>query len=228
MAGYLLNLTVKRPASALTANGLFNDNSVDPTSKIWYQVPASWPGVTYAPTSPVTQAAPVTSWPQTAPFPVRDEQNFSCSLNVDDIYMRVVPDSSWPPSVNNNNLLIAFSALFGRPAVSGHGGATMATPFVLTTNFGPGNNSPRASFDWGALPPTSSDGSSIYYLGQPAQNIVGQKGRGGSGPASNCSYSFIVSAYFVYPGVEGWTFGHDPKIIVSGGGGTPGAHSHSH
>jgi hypothetical protein len=61
MAGYLLNLTVKRPASALAATGLFNDNSVDPTSKVWYQVPVSWPGVTYAPTSPVTQAAPVTT-----------------------------------------------------------------------------------------------------------------------------------------------------------------------
>jgi hypothetical protein len=219
MAGYLLNLTVKRPASALVATGLFNDYSVDPTSKVWYQIPSTWPGVLYTPPSPVTQPAAVTTWPQTAPFPVRDDGSFGCKLD-DDIYMRVVPDGSWPPSVNNNNLVIGFDALFGRPATSGHGGATMATPFVLGTDFGPGNNSPRSSFAWSVLAPTSSDGSSIYYLGQPAQNVVGQKGRGGSS-SGDCSYSFIVGAYLAYPNVEGWTFGHDPKIIVSGGGVKP-------
>ncbi len=213
MAGYLLNLTVKMPTSATNADALFNANSVDRTSRMWYQVPSNWPGSPYDPNSPVSQPAPVTTWPQTAPYPVLDDANINCILG-DDVYMRIAPDASWPKSKSGNNLLIGFNAVFGRPATSDHGGATMATPFVIPKWAGPGNNSPLTMFSGPVAVPTSTDGSSIYYLGKAAQNVVGGIERGHGGNQPTCNYSFIVAAYLAYPNVEGWSFGHDPKIIV--------------
>src|SRR5262245_46130184 len=177
MAGYLLNLTFNKPASATVADGLFNSNSVDSSSKIWYQVPATWPGVTYSQGGVVTQAAPITTWPQPPGFPVVDKEDFACSLG-DDIYIRMVPDSSWGQAPVAN-LQVAFYAVFGRPATSGHGGDTMATPFVLQAGFGVGVNAPCAFYGWPSSLPQASDNSWIFYLGKPSQNAVGQKGNNG-------------------------------------------------
>jgi hypothetical protein len=214
MAAYLLNLTFKKPASAATADGLFNSNSVDSTSKIWYQVPSSWPGVTYSQGGSVSQPAPVASWPQTNGFPIVDKNNFSCNLS-DDIYIRVVPDSSWG-TLPVPQLQISCYALFGRPATSSHGGDTLATPFVLQSAFGVGVNSPCAFFGWPNGAPTATDGSWIYYLGEPSQNAAGQKSGGGSNPNRLCTYSFIVGASVVVGSTGGYTYGHDPQMIIKG------------
>src|SRR5262245_54980493 len=215
MAGYLLNLTFNQPASAVVANGLFNSNDVDPISKIWYQTPSTWPGVTYAQGGIVTQAAPISTWPQTNGFPIVDKGNFSCNLG-DSIYIRLVPDSSWGPSPVSN-LQLAFYAVFGRPAVSGHGGDTIATPFVLPAGFGVGVNAPCSYYGWPANTPQAADYSWIFYLGQPSQNQAGQKGNGGpSNPNRTCLYSFIVGAYAGIGVNNGYTYGHDPSMGVKG------------
>jgi hypothetical protein len=215
MAGYLLNLTFEKPASANVADGLFNSNSDDPISKIWYQVPSTWPGVTYSQGQVVTQAAPITTWTQPSGFPVVDKENFSCNLN-DDVYIRVLPDSSWG-SVPVANLQIAFYAVFGRPSTSGHGGDTMPTPFVLQSGFGVGVNAPCSFYAWPGALPSASDNSWIFYLGKPSQNAAGQKSGGGpSNPNRLCNYSFIVGAYAGIGANNGYTYGHDPEMGVRG------------
>jgi hypothetical protein len=199
----------------LTADGLFNSNSVDPSSKLWYQAPSSWPGATYSQGGSVTQPAPVANWPQTNGFPIVDKNNFSCNLN-DDIYVRAVPDSSWG-TLPIPQLVLSFNAVFGRPATSSHGGDTMPTPFVLQSGFGQGANSPCAFFAWPSTAPTATDGSWIYYLGEPSQNAIGQKGGGGvSDPNRVCTYSFIVGAYVGFGTANGYTFGHDPQMEIKG------------
>ncbi|HET9364649.1 MAG TPA: hypothetical protein VFP71_06600 [Candidatus Angelobacter sp.] len=212
MAGYLVNYTVQRPASAETATGLFTSNSVDATSRVWYQVPSNWPfpnwkaphGAEYP--VPVAADAPVANWTRKW---IDNDPSINFNQN-DDIYIRILPTDGFPPSKGNSPLKISFYACFGRPSGSGHGNATAATPFVLQANYGPGNNSPRTTFGSPITTPTApTDGSSIYYLGKLARSS-------GVAPAS---YSFIIGAYLVYEYVEGWTFGHDPKIIVNGGGG---------
>jgi hypothetical protein len=205
MAGYLLNLTATRPTSGDSADGLFTLNTVDPTSRMWYAVPTGWPGLRFDPGKtppwPVTVNAPVDTWGIGVP----DDGNFQCALE-DDIYMRVFLDDSWTPQ-KGYQVNIAFSAIFGRPGTPGHGGASKASPFRLGANMGPGNTAPQTVFGYGPLPPTTPDGkSAILYLG----NIPSEK-------ALKATYSFMVGAYIAYPNLEGWTFGHDPKLQVGGG-----------
>jgi len=222
MAGYLLNLVIPKVDDAAKADALFKLNSADATSRMWYKVPAGWPGPAYDPNSAVREPAPVSTWPQASPFPVLDDGNFGCVLG-DDIYMRVLPDYGfWPRTkIDGGNkvqpLLLGFSAVFGRAATSGPGAATIATPFVFTKWAGPGNQSPLTMFSGAVVEPTATDGSSIYYMGKAAQNVMGGAKRG-DGPHGQptTSYSFIVAGYLAYNNIEGWSFGHDPKMQVGG------------
>ncbi|SRR5258708_28849852 len=215
MAGYLLNLSVAMPTSASTADGQFNSESADPLSRKWFQVPPTWPGSAYAQGASVTQPGPVANWPQTRyGFPVADTGNFSCYLS-DDIYIRVVADSSWGKPV-----VVTVNVVFGRPATSTGSGEIMATPFVLQSGFGVGQNAPCAYFAWPPSVPTATDGSWIYYMGKPSQNAVGQAAANGSSDAGRlCTYSFVVGAFCGFvPATpsNGYTYGHDPRMAVQG------------
>jgi hypothetical protein len=202
MAAYLLNLTFKQA----NVDGLFNSDTVSPTSKRWYKVPSTWqPGTTPNVPAPVSVAADLASsqWTQAAPYPLKDDCLFFCNLS-DDIYVRMAPDPAWA------NLQLSCSAAFGRPSTSGHSGSTMASPFILGAY-------PRTVFYWGAVTPTVvSDGSWIYYLGQPTLNQSGPPGP--PLPGRLRAYSFIVSAV-VFQGSSSaalCTYGHDPQMGVQG------------
>jgi hypothetical protein len=222
MSAYLLNLIFDHPANADSATGLFNDYSTtDPVgdrSKAWYTIPAGWPNP--APTAPglVNQLANLTAWGQ-AVTPVPDKpasgpDGFSCSMGAS-IFIRVASDSSWTPAPNNLDGLIA---TFGRPNGNHHDGDSIASPFVLGTRTGAGQNSPCTYFAAitpanGTNPPLS-DQSWILYLGPTHQNAPGQ---GASRcPGGQCPYSFIVGAG-IWQGANLYTYGHDPKIIVTPG-----------
>ena len=214
MAGYLLNLTFKQPASSAVADGLFNSDTVSATSKQWFQTPSNWqPGIQSNVPSPVSVAAPVPTWgpSQQVPYPLKDDYLFFCNLK-DDIFIRMVPDPVWPLQ-SGQTLQLVFSAVFGRPSTASHSGDTLATPFLV-------GNYPRTVLTWPGSPATvAGDGSWIYYLGQPSQNQKGQ----GSGPSISNRlrlYSFIVTAAVnVMQGssvLQTYTYGHDPGMGVKG------------
>jgi hypothetical protein len=226
MAAYLLNIIFSKPAAATSATGLFtSDNPNTPTarSKVWYTVSTAWPtGGAPGQGSQLNQSAPVTSWTTITV----DKENFSCSLG-DDIYVRLVPDSSWGTSPG---LQLRFTTVFGRPATSGHSGDTMASPFVLGPGSGAaGQNAPCTLYTTDTASGTGvyqdytnpgPDGAWIYYLGQPQQNGVGQKGNNqGPDQGRTCIYSFIVGATVILT-VNGaqtqYTYGHDPEMGVKG------------
>ena len=226
MAAYLFNIIFTKPTSATTADGLFtSDNANSPTarSKVWYTVSTAWPtGGAPGQGSQLNQAAPVTSWTTIVP----DKQNFTCNLG-DDVYVRIIPDSSWGVSPA---LQLRFSTVFGRPATSGHDGDTMATPFVQGAGAGVGGqNAPCTLYTTDTASGTGvnqdftnpgPDGAWIYYLGQPQQNGIGQKGSGqGPNGGRTCVYSFIVGATVIQTvsGVQTqYTYGHDPQMGVKG------------
>ena len=91
MAGYLLNLTAKNPTSATSADGLFNANSVDNTSRVWFRVPDTWPGIVFDPNHgapwPVGVAAPLSSWVR---VPNTDDAALPCQVG-DKFYIRIAP-----------------------------------------------------------------------------------------------------------------------------------------
>jgi hypothetical protein len=212
MAGYLLNLTFAQPVAAASATGLFNSNSVSATSKQWYTIPSSWqPGISPNVPGPVSVVAQLSSWTQTAPYPLKDDFLFFCNLN-DDLYVRMAPDPAWLLT-SGQSLQLVFFALFGRPATASHAGDTLASPFVL-------GSYPRTVLFWVNVPPTvTSDGSWIYYLGRPSQNVSGQ----GSSPAVPNrlrAYSCIVAAEVQVwqsgSAIATYTYGHDPEMGVQG------------
>ncbi|MGC2696517.1 MAG: hypothetical protein WA738_12075 [Candidatus Angelobacter sp.] len=223
MAAYLLNLIFAYPAATTSATGLFNDyNSTDPVgaqSKAWYTVPAGWPAAgSIQPNHQVTQVAPLASWgAAVAPIPDKPQNpsqaGFSCALG-SDIFIRVAADSSWNPLPNNLDGLIA---TFGRPNGHRHDGDSIASPFILGTGTGQGQNSPCSYF--GLITPANqtiaplSDKSWILYLDKTHQNAPG---RGASRcPGGKCIYSFIVGAGF-WQGANLYTYGHDPSMGVEG------------
>jgi hypothetical protein len=226
MSAFLLNLIFAYPTNAGSATGLFDDySSTDPLgaqSKAWYTIPAGWPNP--APTSPgqVNQQANLAAWGQAvAPKPDKPasgQQDFGCNLG-DSIYIRVASDNSWSPAPNNLDGLIA---TFGRPNGNHHDGDSIASPFILGTSTGAGQNSPCSYFAIvtpanGTIAPLA-DNSWIMYLGPTHQNAPG---RGSSRcPGGACPYSFIVGAG-IWQGANLYTYGHDPKIIVNGGTGVP-------
>ena len=225
MTAYLLNILFPKQAPS-AAKGLFNSdspNSPSARSKVWYTVPTTqpqWPttGVP-AEASQLNEGAPVTNWTTITP----DKSVFNATFG-DDIYIRMVPDSSWGP---NPGLQLRFTAVFGRPATSGHSGDTIASPFVLTAGAGDGENGPCTLYTTDTASGTGEDqdytnpgpdGSWIYYLGQPQQNAAGQVGHPKIANRT-CVYSFIVGATVIQT-VNGeqdqYTYGHDPQMDVNG------------
>jgi hypothetical protein len=201
MANYLLNLSID-PAAPASATGLFNDSSVDATSKQWYTIPAGWPSTSPTANTQVLQAASIATWGR----PTADSHSLQCNLG-DGIYIRVVPRSGrgW------SSPTLQFGTVFGRTPGAGD---VLAAPFVLN------NNGPQALFaniySSPSNPASGGDGSWIYYLGPLAQNGIGQKaGGGGSNPNRNLNYSFIVGAT-VSDGSVLCSYGHDPGMGVKG------------
>jgi|SRR5215470_12208808 len=208
MAVYLLNLTFDQAAPA-SASGLFTPNSSDPTSKVWYTVPAGWPSSVPGQGSQLQQAASLSSWGT----PVADSRSLQCQLN-DSIYIRMVPRNGWS---SLSPLQLRFSTVFG--TAPGNASDTITAPFVL------GNNGPctlyatdtSASTSLQDFTPAGPDGSWIYYLGVLSQNAIGQKaGGGGSNPNRHCPYSFIAGATLVDNNGNWYTYGHDPQMDVTG------------
>lgn len=197
---YLLNLIFSKPAGSSSANGLFNSDSSSARSKVWYTIPATnWPsGGAPAQGSQLQQSADQANWGTPTP----DKSTLGCELG-EDVYIRMVPDSSWGSDV----ITLRWSAVFGRAATSNHGDATIASPFVLS------NAMPCTLYttDFSAPGP---DGSWIFYLGALTQNAAGQNGQN---PVAGrkCTYAFIDGAT-VADGVVWYTFGHDPEMDVSG------------
>jgi len=221
MSAYLLNLIFAYPGSASSATGLFNDyKSSDPVgaqSKAWYTIPAGWPNPALPGPGKVNQVANLATWGQNvAPIPDKPASggsDFACEMG-DSVYIRVAPDSSWNPTPNNLDGLVA---AFGRPNGNHHDGDSIASPFGLGAQTGNGQNSPCSYSALitpanGTIAPLS-DGSWILYLGATYQNAPG---RGASRcPNGNCTYSFIVGAGF-WQGSNLFTYGHDPKMQVGG------------
>lgn len=218
---YLLNLIFARPAAAGSATGLFNNYNVlapvGAQSKAWYAVPAGWPSPgSIQPNQFVSQIAPLASW-ETAVRALPDKERhddpvyFICGFGID-LYIRVVPDSSWSPVPNNLNGLIA---AFARSDANHHDGDSVASPFVLGGAVGQGQNTPCSYFavvtpPAGTIAPLS-DNSWIIYLGKSAQNAPG--GGASKCPDGKCIYSLIVAAGF-WQGTNLYTYSHDPNLIV--------------
>jgi hypothetical protein len=213
MAGYLLNLSFDAAAPTSTT-GLFNDpdpakqSNPDPNSKMWFNVPAGWPsGAAPTPGQQIMQGVG-SSWPWTQPPNPRDDKTLPCNLN-DIAYIRLVPRNGW------SSPQLRFATVFGRTPGAGD---SVASPFLHS------NNGVKALFhsDYTAAsnPGAGGDNSWIFYLGQMLQNAPGRGGHNGPPPV----YSFIVAAT-VSDTVNGVSimcdFGHDPKIIVGGGGVKP-------
>jgi hypothetical protein len=230
MSAFLLNLIFAYPTNAGSATGLFDDySSTDPLgaqSKAWYTIPAGWPNQgSIQPSGLVNQEANLLAWGQSV-SPIQDnppagEPGLSCGMGAS-IFIRVVPDGTWSPAPNNLDGLVA---AFGRPNAHHHDGDSIASPFVLGAGSRGGQNTP-SSYRAVVTPAGGNnaplaDNSWILYVGPTYQNAPGK----GSGrcPGGNCTYSFIVGAGF-WQSANLYTYGHDPKIIVSGGGGKPGAH----
>lgn len=228
MPGYLLNLIYSKPAAAASANGLFlDDNPGAPErSKVWYSMGASWPSAVPQQNHQVMEVAnlplkvPPQPIPENAPSGTR---GFSCNLG-DDIYVRMAADGSWgrlwPMFPNGLKMSLEYSAVFGRPNTSDHGGASMASPFVfLDPAHGSGLHSPRSVFSLRSDTP-GPDGSFIFYLGKLSQNGVGQKAKGDPHQPSRLSnYSFNVGAnvFFTENNVQHqFAWGHDPQMGVQG------------
>jgi hypothetical protein len=229
MPGYLLNLIYSKPGAATSAHGLFLDDnpSAPERSKVWYSMGAAWPAV--VPPKQDHQVMEVANLPLKVPpqpipeNPLPGQKGFGCSLG-DDIYVRMAADASWgrlwPMWSDGLKMSLEYSAVFGRPNTSDHGGAIMASPFVfLEPERGSGFHSPRSVFSLRATTP-GPDGSFIFYLGRLAQNAIGQKGKGDPHhPTRLSTYSFNVGAnvYFTENGVEHqFAWGHDPQMGVTG------------
>ncbi len=215
MSAYLLNLVFTQPASATTATGLFtHDNPTGLRSKVWYTVGAGWPPVPLTEPGSVLAIPPLVSWGTPVP-----DGSLSCALG-DNIYIRVVPDSSWGPVGQPvPGLGMVFGLGFGRLATSNHGDATLAAPFTHTALDGAGVNTPLTYFTTppSASNPPAGDGSWMYYCGQPTQNAPGQKAIGG--PPINtrvCTYSFTLGAQAYWGTGNHCTYGHDPSLVVKG------------
>jgi hypothetical protein len=227
MSAYLLNLIFAHPGNANSATGLFNDYSstapLNAQSKAWYTIPAGWPNSgSIQPSGLVNQQANLQAWGESvAPIPDKPatgQQGFGCNLG-DTVYIRVAADSSWTPAPNNLDGLIA---TFGRPNGNHHDGDSIASPFALGASTGAGQNSPNSYF--AVVTPANgvyaplADNSWIMSLGPTHQNAPG---RGASRcPGGKCTYSFIVGAG-IWQGTNLFTYGHDPKIVVGGGGVKP-------
>jgi hypothetical protein len=207
MSAYLLNLTFDQAAPA-SASGLFVPNSSDPTSKVWYTLPSTWPTTVPTQGGQLQQAAALSSWGT----PVADSHSLNCDLG-DSMYIRMAPRNGWS---NLSEMQLRFSAVFGR--APGAGNDAVASPFVLTDN-GPCTlyaTDTTASTDQQDFTPPGPDNSWIYYLGVLSQNAVGQKARG-QGPANRqCLYSFIVGVTVIDSGENWYTYGHDPGMDVTG------------
>lgn len=218
MAAYLLNLIFGRPTAASSATGLFNDYDdfapVGAQSKAWYTIPAGWPSPgSIRPNHQVTQTANLMI--STAPIPDKPRPTYPADFILGfgaDIYLRVVPDSSWNPMPDNLNALIA---AFGRPNTNHHDGDSVASPFVLSAGAGQGQNTPCSFFALvtpsnGLIAPLS-DNSWILYLGTTAQNAPG--GGASKCPDGKCVYSFTIAASF-WQGTDLYTYSHNPEMVV--------------
>lgn len=225
MSAYLLNLIFAHPGSASSATGIFNDyNASDPVgaqSKAWYEISTTWPNTVPSGPGLVNQEATLAVWGQSeAPVPDKPASGpgFTCDLN-DSVYIRVASDSSWNSAGGAPNNLDGLIAAFGRPNGNHHDGDSIASPFVLGAHTGQGHHSPCSYFA-AVTPPNTTiaplpDNSWIMYLGSIKQNGPGRTA--GRCPGGQCSYAFIVGAGF-WQGPNLYTYGHDPIIIVSGGG----------
>jgi hypothetical protein len=209
MSAYLLNLTFDQAAAA-SASGLFVSNSSDPTSKVWYTLPSTWPSTTPGQGAQVQQAAALANWGT----PVADSHSLQCNLG-DGIYIRLAPRNGWSSPAS---LQLRFTAVFGRTP-GGPASDALASPFVLS------NNAPcclyttdtTASTDQQDFTPPGPDDSWIYYLGPLSQNAVGQKANGGgSNNGRTCVYSFIVGVTVIDSSGNWYTYGHDPEMGVLG------------
>jgi hypothetical protein len=219
MSTYVLNLTMGNPANSSSTDakaGRFNSSSVDPNSKVWFQLNPNnlWP--TPQPGQQVTMTSnPTNNFLQT-PFP--DAQAFNCNL-ADNMYVRVAPDSSWgaPPD------LVTLSVNFGRTDAVHHGGDTIPSPFVVSVpSVSTSVNVPATAFSLFSASPTSFINDWIIYLGPATQNALNNASIASGGATSLRTYSFIVAAVAFYSSnppssltVAG-NYGHDPQMIVIG------------
>lgn len=203
MGGFLLNLTFNFQSSG-AATGLFNDNSADPTSKQWYNVPSNWPGVSVNQGDQVPVDVRGPNWPtwpwSTPPGGGNDQDPLPCAIG-DKIYVRLTWNS-WSAGPPQN---LSFMAAFGRSAPHQ---ALIASPFALPNTSG----YPQTMYykaNAGAV-----NNAWIFYLGAVARNMPG----GGAGPLPR-HYSFIVNAELLSESVGNVQYGHDPRLVVGGGGG---------
>ncbi|HET7871420.1 MAG TPA: hypothetical protein VFL42_02840 [Terriglobales bacterium] len=211
MAAYLLNLVFSKPSGASSASGLFNSNSNNAPSKVWYTVAATpqWP-VNGAPTQtqPVTDTPPLSSW--TNPPAIPDDQLFLCNLG-DDVYIRFVPDNSWG---NSPSLAPTAIVTFGRPGTSGHSGDNIPSPFLLSPYPNQSNNPAPCNTQVYTFSAAANDGSFILYLGQPKQNDKGGYGSGINNYRVRL-YTFIVGLGLTYNQIS-YQYSHDPEMGVRG------------
>jgi hypothetical protein len=227
MPAFLLNLLFDYPISTGSATGLFNDySSTDPVgaqSKAWYTISPGWPNPgSIQQSGLVSQEANLQAWGQLI-APIQDnpppgQSGLSCGMGAS-IFIRVAPDNSWIPAPNNLDGLVA---AFGRPNAHHHDGDSIASPFVLGAGTSAGQNTP-SSYRAVITPPGGNnaplaDSSWILYVGDTAQNAP--PGKSSRCPGNKCTYSFIVGAGF-WQGSNMYTYGHDPKIVVGGGGVKP-------
>ncbi|HZS26684.1 MAG TPA: hypothetical protein VFB76_05610 [Candidatus Angelobacter sp.] len=225
MSAYLLNLIFAHPGSISSATGIFNDyNASDPVgaqSKAWYEISPGWPSSPPSGPGLVNQPAMLAAWGQSeTPVPdkpAHGQSDFSCDLG-DSVYIRIAADSSWNSAGGAPNNLDGLIAAFGRPNSNHHDGDSIASPFVLGGLTGQGQNSPCSYF--AVVTPANTtiaplpDNSWILYLGTVQQNGPGKSS--GRCPGGQCTYSFIVGAG-IWQGSNLYTYGHDPKIIVTPG-----------
>ena len=211
MSTYVLNLMMGNPASSTDAQaGRFNSSSVDPNSKVWFQLAANNPWPTPDPPGQQVKMStnPFLNMQNQPTF--SDAQSFNCNLS-DLIYVRVAADSSWG---NTPPVQVTLAANFGRPDTSRHDGDTIPSPFLSPSVLAavPVTNVVLGS----ALPTNPASNDWIIFLGAAKQNALGGAPIPSGGATSLRIYSFIVTAVAsTAAGVVG-NYGHDPQMIVIG------------
>jgi hypothetical protein len=192
---YLLNLTFDLQ-SAAAATGIFNDgtsNPPDQSSKVWFTAPAGWPTTMPPPSSPLNQA--VFNLPNAPNQPDSNELGLDVG---DNLFIRVAA-RNWSQGPTAIALCVTFART--EPTL-----ASLASPFTSSLVGG------RPQTIWNFSMSSGFQGSLIYYLG-PIVNI-GDPGTGDGG-----DYTFIVTAQASDQNGNAVQYGHDPRIIVGGGGG---------